>query len=222
MNWRQFPRVLRSEYLGFGPECGLFEKELAAFLGRRTIVVNSGTAALQLALQALGVGIGDRVLVPTITYVATFQAVSATGAVPIPCAVNDLMLLDETILERFFTRDVKCIVPVMYAGQSVGMDEIYRFAEHKGLPVVVDAAHAFGCDEVHRFSDTIPIVYCYSFDGIKNITSGEGGAIVSNDEVILNKVKDIRLLGVQKDSERRSNKERVGNLKSLNKAGAII
>lgn len=198
--------VLAKGFLGMGAECQAFENELAGFFGggRSVVCVNTGTSALHLALQAIGVGVGDEVLVPTLTYVATFQAVSACGAIPVACDVRrvDGLLDLEDAASRISPR-TKAVMPVHYASFPGDLDAVYSFAERHGLRVVEDAAHAFGCESRGRKIGSFGDVACFSFDGIKNITSGEGGAIVSADPEIIAKVLDARLLGVVKDSEKR-------------------
>jgi dTDP-4-amino-4,6-dideoxygalactose transaminase len=160
-------------------------------------------------LQAIGVGVGDEVLVPTLTYVATFQAVSACGAIPVACDVRRADgLLDLEDAARRITPRTKAVMPVHYASFPGDLDALYAFAERHGLRVVEDAAHAFGCEYKGRRIGSFGDVACFSFDGIKNITSGEGGAIVSSDPEIIARAMDARLLGVIKDSEKRYAGER--------------
>ncbi len=201
--------VLEREYLGMGKEVQEFENSLNQFFSRPAVCVNTGTAALHLALQALGVADGDEVLVQSITYVASFQAISATGAKPIPCEVDpETITLDVKDAQKRLTSRTKVVMPVHYAGGMGALDEIYEFAENNDLRVVEDASHAFGGyyngKKVGSFGD----IACFSFDGIKNITSGEGGAVVTDDEAVLKKVRDARLLGVEKDTEKRFKGER--------------
>lgn len=201
--------VLDREYLGMGNEVQEFENMLSQFFNRPAVCVNTGTAALHLALQALGLGPGDEVLVQSLTYVASFQAISATGAKPVPCDVDpDTITLDVKDAEKRMTDRTKAIMPVHYSGGMGALDEIYEFAEDNGLSVVEDACHAFGGyykgKKVGSFGD----IACFSFDGIKNITAGEGGAVVTDDENVLQKVRDARLLGVEKDTEKRYKGER--------------
>lgn len=196
--------VLDREYLGMGIEVEKFENLLTGFFGRPTVCVNTGTAALHLALQGVGLDRGDEVLVQSITYLSSFQAISATGAKPIPCEVDPVTItLDIRDVEKRLTNKTKVVMPVHYAGSTGALDEIYAFAESNGLRVIEDAAHTFGSlyegKRVGSFGD----IACFSFDGIKNITSGEGGAIVTNDTTVLQKVRDARLLGVEKDTEKR-------------------
>lgn len=196
--------VLDREYLGMGKEVQEFENLLSQFFNRPTVCVNTGTAALHLALQALGLGHGDEVLVQSLTYVASFQAISATGAKPVPCEVDpDTITLDVTDAQKRLTDRTRVVMPVHYAGGMGNLDEIYEFAKDNGLRVVEDACHAFGGDYEGKKVGSFGDIACFSFDGIKNITAGEGGAIVTDDEAVLQKVRDARLLGVEKDSEKR-------------------
>jgi dTDP-4-amino-4,6-dideoxygalactose transaminase len=204
--------VLEKEFLGMGKEVQLFEQELAAFLNvddSSVICVNTGTSALHLALQAVGVGPGDEVLVPSITYVASLQAISATGAKPVICDVkkSDIMIDIDDALSRISPK-TKAIMPVHYASNCGGMREVYDFAQMHGLRVIEDAAHSIGSARGGKPVGYEGDVICFSFDGIKNITSGEGGAVVSSDSKLCEKVRDARLLGVAKDTEKRFNAER--------------
>lgn len=193
-------------YLGMGGEVQRFENELAAFLGApegNVVCVNSGTSAIMLATQAL-LKPGDEVLVQSLTFVATFQALQAAGAVPVACEVlPETATIDLNDAARRITSRTRAIMPVHYASNPGDLDAIYRFAAQHGLRVIEDAAHAFGCTYRGRQIGSFGDVQCFSFDGIKNITSGEGGAIVSADPVVLGRVKDARLLGIERDTERR-------------------
>jgi dTDP-4-amino-4,6-dideoxygalactose transaminase len=197
-------RPLKNEYLGMGKEVAAFEEELTAYLGRPVACIVNGTAALHLALQAVGVGSGDEVLVPSLTYVASFQAIAAAGAVPIACDVDPYTCtLNVADLRLRLTKRTKAIMPVHYGGAVGHLDEVYEFARQHGLRVIEDAAHAFGT--LHH---DLPVgatgdIVCFSFDGIKNITSGEGGCIVSDDDEVMRYVRDARLLGVENDTEAR-------------------
>jgi dTDP-4-amino-4,6-dideoxygalactose transaminase len=204
-------RVIDAGYLGMGQEVQQFEEELRSFIGtdKDVICVNTGTAALHLAVECLGIGSGDEVLVPTITYVASFQAISATGARPVACDVTpDRVFLDVADAERRLTSKTKAIMPVHYASDSTEMDAVYLFAQRFGLRVIEDAAHGFGCVRNGKNIGVEGDVICFSFDGIKNITSGEGGAVVTGDKVLAQRIRDARLLGVEKDTEKRYSGQR--------------
>jgi dTDP-4-amino-4,6-dideoxygalactose transaminase len=204
-------RVIESGYLGMGEEVRLLEQELAAYLGtdRHVICVNTGTSALQLAVSSLGLGSGDEVLVPTITYVASFQAIAATGARPVACDVRPADLyLDMDAAARRLTPATRAIMPVHYASGSRGLDAVYDFAGKHGLRVIEDAAHSFGGSHGGLKVGARGDVVCFSFDGIKNITSGEGGALVTPDAEVARLARDARLLGVEKDTEARFSAKR--------------
>jgi dTDP-4-amino-4,6-dideoxygalactose transaminase len=197
-------RVLDSELFGMGVEVKKFEQLLTEFFGRPAVCVSTGTAALHLALQATGIGPGDEVLVQSLTYIASFQAISATGATPVACdVVPETLCLDWQDAERRLTSNTKAIMPVHYSGGVGELNNIYAFAEKYGLRVIEDAAHAFGSDYQSQRIGNFGDIACFSFDGIKNITSGEGGCLVTDDEKILQLVRDARLLGVERDSEAR-------------------
>jgi len=201
--------VLDREYLGMGEEVKQFEVALSEFFGRPTVCVINGTAALHLSLQACGVGVGDEVLVPSLTYVASFQAISATGAKPVACDINEkTCLLDLTDAEKRITENTKAIMPVYYTGGVGDLDALYEFANKYNLRIVEDAAHAFGTTYKEKYIGSFGDIACFSFDGIKNITSGEGGCITTDDKAILQKVRDARLLGVEKDTDKRYTGER--------------
>ena len=196
--------VLDRAFLGMGPEVARFEEELSEFFGRPAVCVVNGTAALHLALQAIGLESGDEVLVQSLTYLSSFQAISSTGAKPVACDVeSNTLTLDWRDAERRITPQTKAIMPVHYAGGVGDIDKIYQFAKQHGLRVIEDAAHAFGSIHGGRRVGSFGDVACFSFDGIKNITSGEGGCIVTDSEEVLSAVRDARLLGVKGDSKQR-------------------
>lgn len=208
---RAVDQVLDIALLGMGPQVKEFENEIRTYLGGDVYVacVNTGTAALHLALQALEIGPGDEVLVPTLTYVASFQAVSATGAIPIACDVErETGLIDLADAERRLSSRTRALMPVHYCGEVGDLSKTYEFAEKHRLRTIEDAAHAFGTAYQGRRIGSIGDVVCFSFDGIKNITAGEGGAVVTRDPKVHARVSDARLLSVQSDSEQRYRGER--------------
>ena len=198
-------------YLGMGLQVLLFEKEIAKYLGVPhdwVVCVSSGTAALHLAVEAT-TNPGEEVLVPSLTYVSSFQAISASNAVPIPCEVNintGNISVDDA--KDRVTDKTKAIMPVHYASNPEGIENVYNFAKSNGLRVIEDAAHAFGCSHKGKKIGSFGDVVCFSFDGIKNITSGEGGCLVTSDSKIAEYVRDVRLLGVEKDTEKRFTRKR--------------
>lgn len=196
--------VLNKEFLGMGAEVQKFERDLSEFLGRTALCVVNGTSALHLALQACDLGVGDEVLVPSLTYIASFQAISATGAKPVACDIDETtLMLDLSDAQKRLTKETKAIMPVHYSGGVGDLNAVFTFAQKHNLRVIEDAAHAFGTIYQNKRIGSFGDVTCFSFDGIKNITSGEGGCIVTDDKAVLKKVRDARLLGIEKDSKKR-------------------
>ncbi len=204
-------RVLDAGYLGMGQEVMFFEKELEAFFSNNVHVacVNTGTSALHLALQACDIGAGDEVVIPSITYIASFQATSATGAKPIACDIDPKTgCLSLKALRNKITKNTKAIMYVHYASGVGERDSIFAFAKEFNLRVIEDAAHSFGGRYKGKRIGEDADIACFSFDGIKNITCGEGGGVVSSDQKLIDKIRDLRLLGVQKDTEKRYSGQR--------------
>jgi len=201
---RAVMKVLDTEFLGMGIDVNEFETSLSDYFERDVVCVSTGTAALQLALQSAGIGKNDEVLVQSLTYVATFQAISATGAKPIACDIDPFTFcIDIKDTEKRITKNTKAIMPVHYCGGVGDIEGIYSLAKKYNLRVIEDAAHAFGTTFKKRRIGSFGDIACFSFDGIKNITSGEGGCIVTNDKKVISSAQDIRLLGVEKDTEKR-------------------
>jgi dTDP-4-amino-4,6-dideoxygalactose transaminase len=198
-------RVIDETYLGMGKHVQEFEEKLKGYLGCPYVIcVNSGTAALHLAIMAAGLQSGDEVLVQSMTFIASFQAISATGAKPVPCELKpESFTIDLDDAGKRLTERTKAIMPVHYAGRVGDLDRVYEFAARHKLRIIEDAAHAFGTCYKGKKIGSFGDIVCFSFDGIKNITSGEGGVVVTSDEKIAQYVKDGRLLGIEKDTEER-------------------
>ncbi|MGE5294215.1 MAG: DegT/DnrJ/EryC1/StrS family aminotransferase, partial [Solirubrobacterales bacterium] len=189
-------RVFSSGWLGHGEVTLAFEQKLRMFLGaRHAVAVSNGTAALHLALDALDLKPQDEVLVPTLTFVATPQAVLMAGATPVFCDVDPATFnLDVRDAASRVTPRTKAILPVHYGGTACDMDAVHQLAARAHLHVVEDAAHAFGSTYNGRKIGTLSELTCFSFDPIKNITCGEGGAVVTHDPVLAEKVAARRVL----------------------------
>jgi perosamine synthetase len=203
-------RVFDTRWLGMGSVVKEFEEEIKKFLGvKHVIAVNTGTSALHLALGALGVGEGDEVIVPSLTFVASVQAIIACGASPAFCDVRaDTLNMDSADVAKRVTARTRAIMPVHYGGLACEMDEIRGIAREHNLWVVEDAAHAFGSMYKGRKVGTLGHVTCFSFDPIKNITCGEGGAVVTDDDELAKRVVLKRILGIDKDTWTRYRNER--------------
>jgi perosamine synthetase len=195
-------RVFEGRWLGLGSFTQEFERVLREFLGvRHVVAVSSGTAALHTALDILDLEPGDQVLVPTLTFVATAQAVVMARATPVFCDVEaETFNLDVHDAASRITARTKAIVPVHYGGTACNMDAVRRLAAEAHLKVVEDAAHAFGSTYKGQKIGTLGNLTCFSFDPVKAITCGEGGAIATNDQDLADKASLRRVLGITKDA----------------------
>lgn len=195
--------AIRSGWLTTGPNSAAFEKEFSEFIGGDVIsvAVNSATAGLHLALEALGVGPGDEVLVPTWTFTATAEVVRYLGADPVLVDVlPDTLNIDLEAAERAVTGRTRAIMPVHFAGLPVPPVALQAFAAKHGIVVVEDAAHAIpagtalgpvGSGQSHA---TV-----FSFYATKTITTGEGGMVTVTDEKVADRLRTMRLHGISRD-----------------------
>lgn len=200
--------VLESGWLTTAGKAQKFEQEFAAFVGARfACAVNSGTAAMHLALEALGVGPGDKVLVPTMTFTATAEVVRYLGADPVFLDVEfGSCLVNQAILTQALNdhHDAKVFMPVHYGGQAAPIYSndgagLLDLCQANGVRMVEDAAHAFPAHCHGRMIGGIGDIVCFSFYATKTITTGEGGILSTNDEQIAERVKIMRLHGINHD-----------------------
>lgn len=194
--------VFKSGWLGMGKWVFEFENELKKFIGAKNVIaVNTGTTALHLALDALGITKGDEVIVPSLTFAASVQAIMACGAKPVFCDVcPDTLNVDITDIRRKITPQTKAVMPVHYSGLPCDMDALLRISKKYNLRVIEDAAHAFGSFYKNKKIGSFADITCFSFDPIKNITCGEGGAVVTNDNELSQLIYKKRILGIDKDT----------------------
>lgn len=181
-----------------GPFITRFESEFAAYVGAKEGVATcNGTVALHLALAALGVGPGDEVIVPTLTYIATANAVTYTGAT---CrfvdSAPDTWTIDVEAVKRAVNRRTKAIIPVHLYGHPADMDPLVELAGEHGLSLIEDAAEAHGALYKGSRVGALSTAGCFSFFGNKTITTGEGGMVVTNDSVLAEKLRHYRGQGV--------------------------
>jgi dTDP-4-amino-4,6-dideoxygalactose transaminase len=209
--------TLRSGWLTTGPKTRQFEEEFARYLGQKhAVAVNSCTAALHLALEAIGLHAGETVLVPTMTFAATAEVVRYFNATPVlvDCRPEDFNLdcADaEDKVESALARGerVRAILPVHYGGQVGNMAGVVDLASRYGLQIIEDAAHC--CPAFYRESDTAPwksvgaesAVSCYSFYANKTITTGEGGMACTHDATLAERMRIMALHGISKDAWKR-------------------
>ncbi|MDH7796992.1 MULTISPECIES: DegT/DnrJ/EryC1/StrS aminotransferase family protein [unclassified Beijerinckia] len=197
--------VLRSGWLTTGSRSKLFEEAFSVFLGDtniQAIAVNSATAGLHLAAEACGIGPGDAVLVPTLTFSATAAVFRHLGADIILVDVHpDSLTIDLEDAARRITARCKAIAPVHFGGWPCDMDEILAFAQKHGLRVIEDAAHALPAHRQNRKVGTSGSDACvFSFYANKTITTGEGGMLVTRDEGIAARARVMRLHGLDRDA----------------------
>jgi len=197
--------TLRSGWITTGPKAKRFESEFAAFLGDTSlhcIAVNSATAGLHLALEALGIGPGDEVITTTHTFTATAEVVRYLGAdvklVDIdPATLN----MDPELIEAAITPRSRAIIPVHYGGLAADMAAILEIANRHGLKVVEDAAHALPTTSEGRLVGTLESAAAvFSFYANKTITTGEGGMLVTRDEGLAKRARVMRLHGMSRDA----------------------
>lgn len=197
--------VLRSGWITTGPKVAQFEREFASYLGcSHAVAVSSGTAALHLALDAIGLGPNDEVLLPTLTFAATSEAVIYFQARPVlidsePGTFN----IDPNRLERAITRQSRAIVPVHFAGHPCQMARIAEIAAQHRLAVIEDAAHALPAADHGQMVGTIGDITCFSFYATKTITTGEGGMATTRNSDYADRMRMMRLHGISKDAWKR-------------------
>ncbi len=179
-------QVLASHWLTTGPAVQRFEREFAKYIGcKHALAVNSATAALHLALDAIGLRPGEEVLVPTYTFTSTAEVVTYFGARPVLCdSVPGAFNIDPADVEKRITPKTRAIIPVHIAGEPCDLDAIHRIAEQHNLHVIEDAAHALPASFHGKRIGTTSELTAFSFYATKTITTGEGGMLTTdNDDV---------------------------------------
>lgn len=197
--------TLKSGWLTMGPKTIEFEKLIAKYTGaKHAIAVNSCTAALHLSLIALDIGRGDEVITSPFTFASTGNVIVHVGAKPIFVDIKkETYNIDPEQIKEAITTNTKAIIPVHYAGQPCDMKAITEIAEDNNLFVIEDAAHAIGAEYENKKIGNFGTTTCFSFYVTKNITTGEGGAITTNDDELADKLRILRLHGISKDAWKR-------------------
>lgn len=180
-----------------GPRSKEFSDKLLALTGAKYgVFAQNGTLALYLAMRAIGIGIGDEVIVPNFTFIASANAVEMCGAKPVFVDVNkDDLQINIEDCSRVLTTNTKAIMPVHVFGLSANMDDVMDFARNNDLKVIEDAAQAIGVSWDGKHCGTFGDVGCFSFFADKTITTGEGGFVTTNDEDVYNKLLFLRNQG---------------------------
>jgi dTDP-4-amino-4,6-dideoxygalactose transaminase len=198
-------RVLRSGWVGMGPETAAFEQDLAdALQAAHVVTVNSCTSALFLSLIAAGIGSGDEVIVPSLTWISTANAVRYAGATPVFCDIDaGALVVTPASIRASLTPRTKAVIVVHLGGLAVDVDAIRR-ALPAHIAIIEDAAHAFGS----QFAQGRPVgssgnLTCFSFYANKNLATGEGGAIATEDPAIADRLRSLRQHALPQDAWKR-------------------
>jgi dTDP-4-amino-4,6-dideoxygalactose transaminase len=200
---------LKSGWITMGPKTVRFEEDFRDYIGSQSAVsMNSCTACLHLALKAAGLGEGDEVILPAVTFAATAEVVTYFRAKPVLADVDEeTCTIDVSEIEKKMTSRTRAIIPVHYAGQPCDMDEILALAGSRGVAVVEDAAHAIPAWYKGRKIGTIGDATCFSFYATKTLTTGEGGMATTDNGEWAEKMRVLRLHGISKDAWKRYTNE---------------
>lgn len=187
-------QVIDAGFPNDGPLTEKFERSLAEFLGaKHAVAVTSCTAGLYLSLMALGIGHGDEVLVPDITFIATANAVSMTGATPVLVDVDkSTFCMCPESMEKSISAKTRAVIPVHVSGRSANLDAISQLCLKHNLVLVEDAAEALGSMAGGKYLGTIGATGCFSFSPAKTITTGQGGVIVTNSDELYGRLRELK------------------------------
>jgi perosamine synthetase len=200
---------LMSGWITTGPKTKKFEEEFTRRVGAEYgVAVNSCTAAMHLALAAIGIKEGDEVVVPVMTFTATAEVIAYFKATPIFVDCDpDTLLMDVGLLEKKITPKTKAIMPVHYGGHSCDVDAILEIARRHNLKVIWDAAHAFPTFYRGKNIGSFPDIVCFSFYATKTLATGEGGMAVTNNKEYADKMRVLSLHGMNRGAWNRYSKE---------------
>lgn len=201
--------VLRSDWLTTGPKVAEFENTVAKYVtARQAVAVSSGTAALHAAMFGLGIGPGDEVIVPPMTFSATANSVIFQGGTPVFVDVDaDSLLLDPNLVEAKITRHTKAIVAVDYAGHPCDYGGLRTIADRNELTLIDDGCHALGSEYRGRKIGSLADLTVFSFHPVKHITTGEGGMVVTDDGHVAERLRLFRNHGITADFRKREMQE---------------
>jgi dTDP-4-amino-4,6-dideoxygalactose transaminase len=198
-------KSLRAAWLGTGPKVAEFEKRIARYKGvKHAVALNSCTAGLHLSCLALGLQPGDEVIVPAMTFCATVNSVIHAGATPVIADVDAATFnLDPEQVRRRITPRTRALMPVHFAGRACAMDALIAIAREHGLKIIEDCAHAIETEFQGRKAGTLGDCGVLSFYSTKNIVTGEGGMVLTNDDAIAARIKMLGLHGMSQDAWKR-------------------
>jgi perosamine synthetase len=187
-------RVIESNYLNDGDVTAEFERRAAELFGAPyAVATTSGTSALFLALAAVGVGHGDEVIVPDVTFIATANAVTLTGATPVLVDVDPATLnIDANRMERAISNRTRAVIPVHVSGRAAAIDAILEVAAKRGIAVIEDAAEALMSKYRNQYLGNFGLAGCFSFSPNKTITTGQGGLVVTPDHALARRLRELK------------------------------
>jgi dTDP-4-amino-4,6-dideoxygalactose transaminase len=195
---------IKSGWITTGPKCYQFEEEVKKYVGaQHAIALSSATAGLHLSLLAAGIGPGDEVITTSMTFAATANMIVLVGAAPVFVDIGEDLNIDPGEIEAAVTEKTKAIMPVHFAGYPCNMEKIMEIARRHNLLIIEDAAHAIGTEYRGRRIGSFGNTAIFSFHPIKNITTAEGGMLVTDDDELAKKVKLLKFHGIQKDAWKR-------------------
>jgi dTDP-4-amino-4,6-dideoxygalactose transaminase len=197
--------ALNSGWVTTGPKTKQFESEFASVVGaKHAVAVNSCTAAMHLALEAIGLKQGDEVITTPYTFAATAEVIRYFDARPVLVDVEPgFFNIDPALIERALTERTKAIMPVHIAGFPAELDPVHEIAKRRGIPVIEDAAHAFPTRYGGKMVGALSDVTCFSFYATKTITTGEGGMICTESDALADRCRMMALHGISKDAWKR-------------------
>ena len=195
-------RAMESGWLTYGPLCQEFEAAFAAHVGAsRAVALSSGTAALHLALVAQGIGAGDEVITTPLTFCSCAHVIEHVGATPVFADIDSVtMQVDPGQIERALGPRTKAIIAVDYGGHPCHIEDIVKMARERGITVIEDAAHSLGAAVGDRPVGSIADMTAFSFYATKNITTGDGGMLTTEDPSLAERVERLRMHGIQRDA----------------------
>lgn len=196
---------MRNGWLTTGPKVQQFEQAFAAASGvKHAVAVNSCTAALHIGLLAAGVAPGDEVVMPALSFVAGAQCTLEIGATPVFCDVDEETLTAHVEqFERVMTPRTKALIALSYGGRPMNVKRLAAFARERGVALIEDAAHAVGMLDDGEWAGTHSALAAYSFYATKNLTTAEGGVLLTNDDTIMERVRALSLHGMDRDAWKR-------------------
>ena len=198
-------KTIASKWIGSGPTTEVFEKKFKEYKRTKySLSVNSCTAALHLSLISLDIKKGDEVITTPMTFCSTINSILLTGATPVLCDINPQTLnIDENKIEQLITKKTKALLVVHFAGLACNMEQILKICKKFNLKLIEDCAHAIESKYKKKNVGNFGNTGCFSFYATKNITTGEGGMLITRDYKIYKKIRTMRLHGLSKDAWKR-------------------